>query len=128
MTLVCRRAEKDAAMPGGVVTDAEVEYRKYMTLPLFGGGTHAMFSAEVDEIWHAHLLFSRNYMQFCQDVFGFFLHHEPTTEKRDEGNLRHAWTRFADHYEALFGELSYLWDAPPLGVHAAYDVPSRRFG
>ena len=32
----------------------------------------------VDEVWHQHILFTREYAQFCQYRFGEFLHHKPT--------------------------------------------------
>lgn len=35
-------------------------------------------SAEIDEGWHAFILFTREYEQFCKQYFGFFVHHAPT--------------------------------------------------
>ena len=34
----------------------------------------------LDEMWHTFLLFTFEYAAFCQQNFGFFLHHHPTTE------------------------------------------------
>jgi hypothetical protein len=33
----------------------------------------------IDEMWHTFLLFTREYRSFCQDHFGAFLDHGPTT-------------------------------------------------
>ncbi len=34
-------------------------------------------SEKVDEMWHAHLLFSKEYRRFCKWVYGGFLDHCP---------------------------------------------------
>ena len=34
----------------------------------------------VDEAWHAHILCTKDYRKFCDDVFGEFLDHTPGTE------------------------------------------------
>ncbi len=43
------------------------------------GGKVAMPSRIVDEAWHEFILFSRDYARFCQNAFGYFLHHNPST-------------------------------------------------
>jgi acyl-CoA thioesterase FadM len=34
----------------------------------------------VDEMWHQFILYTKNYQQFCQTLFGQMMHHFPTTE------------------------------------------------
>ena len=34
-------------------------------------------TADVDEVWHTHILFTEDYADFCADYFGYFLHHKP---------------------------------------------------
>lgn len=34
----------------------------------------------IDEMWHNFILFTREYMEFCQRFFGRYLHHAPFTE------------------------------------------------
>lgn len=38
----------------------------------------------LDEIWHNFVLFTREYHKFCQDNFGFYVHHAPATKKDKE--------------------------------------------
>ncbi len=33
----------------------------------------------LDEMWHAFILFTKPYTAFCQEHFGFYIHHGPTT-------------------------------------------------
>ena len=37
---------------------------------------HAV-SENVDPFWHFHILFTRDYCNFCQKVFGSYVHHDP---------------------------------------------------
>jgi len=45
----------------------------------------------IDEMWHAFILFSREYTDFCQRFFGFYLHHVPTTSD-DRHKEKNAFT------------------------------------
>jgi len=55
----------------------------------------AMPSQVVDDAWHAFILFTRAYQQFCRRAFGRFLHHTPAEAMKSptmagEG-IRRAW-------------------------------------
>jgi hypothetical protein len=34
----------------------------------------------VDKVWHTAILDTRNYVAFCNDYFGYYLHHTPYEE------------------------------------------------
>lgn len=38
----------------------------------------------IDEMWHAFILFSKDYTNFCEKFFGHYLHHLPTTSVEHE--------------------------------------------
>lgn len=58
--------------------------------------------SEIDDMWHTFLLFTREYMHFCNHYFGTYIHHIPTAE--DE-YLAPA------EFEINFGRyLSYIYD------------------
>ena len=44
--------------------------KKYPELPLVP-------SIEIDELWHNHILDTSKYMNDCQNIFGYYLHHAP---------------------------------------------------
>jgi|HubBroStandDraft_6_1064221.scaffolds.fasta_scaffold1806455_1 hypothetical protein len=57
---------------------------------------------EIDDMWHTFLLHTKQYMQFCEQYFGEFIHHSPTTV---DDKLT------ADEFETdFFRYLSYIWD------------------
>ncbi len=54
------------------------QYRNYLFLKFKYNNTHSLPpSLDIDEVWHAHILHTEEYAEFCQNVFGFFLHHQP---------------------------------------------------
>lgn len=56
----------------------------------------AMPSQVADELWHAFILYTRAYQEFCGKAFGSFLHHTPAValapgRTRDNSGLRRVW-------------------------------------
>jgi len=39
--------------------------------------------AQIDEMWHTFLLFTRDYAAFCERYCGFFLHHVPNEDEEE---------------------------------------------
>ena len=96
------------------------EYRHFCYLAIAAG--HPVTpSDEVDQTWHLHLLYTRDYWDdFCPNVLGTKLHHGPTRGGKGEG-LRYdeQYRKTLDSYRHLFGY------APPNDIWPAPDV---RFG
>lgn len=80
------------------------EYRRFCFLAVVAG-IEVTPSAEVDEVWHLHLCYSRDYWQrFCPNVLGVSLHHGPTAGRSVDGRRYRA--QYADTlaaYAAYFG-------------------------
>ena len=36
----------------------------------------------IDKMWHTFILFTKDYQDFCQDNFGFFIHHYPSVKPK----------------------------------------------
>jgi hypothetical protein len=73
-------------------------------------------AADMDEIWHNHILFTREYMQACEEIFGGYLHHTPAQSSRPEEKQR---MEFAQEHTA---EL-YLQEFNE-GYHLGLDIGS----
>jgi len=81
------------------------EYKRFCYLAMIAG--HEVTPSDaVDQAWHLHLTYSRDYWQvFCPKVLGADLHHGPTdggANARDRYYRQYAATLAA--YEASFGE------------------------
>jgi hypothetical protein len=87
------------------------EYKRFCYLAMTAG--HEVTPSDaVDQAWHLHLTYSRDYWQiFCPAVLGRDLHHGPTRgggTERERFYRQYAATLAA--YEATFGE------APPADI------------
>ena len=80
------------------------EYRRFLFLAMTAGHV-AVPSDAVDQAWHLHLTYSRDYWdRLCGEVLGQPLHHGPTAGGRAEGDRYFAL--YADtlaSYERAFG-------------------------
>jgi hypothetical protein len=75
-------------------------------------------SDEVDQAWHLHLVYSRDYWgRFCPDVLRRELHHGPTEGGTYEAQrFEQNYTRTLQLYEATFGEKppGDIWTPPSI--------------
>lgn len=85
------------------------EYKRFMFLA--GMGINVTPSLEVDEAWHMHILYTRDYAEFCTVVLGRFIHHGPTRGGRKEEEKFTDWYGHTkERYEYWFGQ------KPPLDI------------
>jgi hypothetical protein len=57
----------------------------------------AMPSVVADDLWHEHILYTKEYHRFCDKAFGRYLHHTPAVvlrkqQRADNEGLRRVWT------------------------------------
>jgi hypothetical protein len=112
----------------GIVTQdsipaAILEFRRYMALVGLGYRGLGMLSPEVDEVWHAFILFTREYAAFCQEAFGTFIHHVPRTTRTPLPQA--SAENFLTAYEEVFGVVPVEWVGSAMAKTAAMgDEPS----
>lgn len=94
------------------IDDVELEFKRYLALCFLSSGPVSMTSTKVDAFWHQFILFTREYREFCSDVFGQFIHHRPNTSYTP---LDHAGVdNFRFGYEQYFGS-PYAQSGPEVG-------------
>lgn len=81
------------------------EYKRFCYLAVRAG--HEVTPSDaVDQAWHLHLTYSRDYWErFCPEVLGMKLHHGPTAGGAGEAH-RHfeQYAQTLKSYERIFGE------------------------
>ena len=87
--------------------EAILEFKRYMALVGLGYRGLGMVSPEVDEVWHAFILFTKDYAAFCQAAFGEFIHHVPRTSRDVLPGV--GAERFLQAYREVFGALPEVW-------------------
>ena len=79
-----------------------LEYRRFLYLAAVSTNG-ATPSRKIDEVWHQHLLFTRNYERMCREAIGRTLHHDPGTSAADEERYRQLYLDTLASYEREFG-------------------------
>lgn len=59
-------------------------YRNFLLLCKKHPKAHLSPTLQIDEIWHAHILYTQDYHAFCDKVFGKYLHHQPLMPGAEE--------------------------------------------
>ncbi len=118
-----RRLAREQGWPLAAARAAVDEYRRFCFLACVSDDD-ATPSAEIDEVWHLHLIHTRDYWStFCPTVLQATLHHGPTRGGSDE-RLRYR-QQYADtlaRYEQWFGPPSERWWP---GTRERFAAPAR---
>jgi uncharacterized protein (TIGR04222 family) len=73
-----RRLARENGWSDSQAERAILEYKRFVFLA-HSAGHQVCPSEQVDQVWHAHLTYTRSYWdRFCEEVLGRPLHHEPT--------------------------------------------------
>ena len=85
-----------------------IEYKKFMGLTQVANDPLGMMSEAVDNVWHQHILFTKDYHEFSDRIAGHYIHHSPQTKEQPlpEGIRQ----RTIEVYNKVFGELDPIWD------------------
>ena len=99
-----RRLALATGWPADFARGAIAEYRRFCFLACAGSGPVTP-SEEVDEVWHLHLTYSRDYWDiWCGSVLRGPLHHEPSRgDDADRSGLHRQYAETLASYERFFG-------------------------
>ncbi len=112
MNDIVKRCQKDYNYSDQDMVILEKELKRYFILSAVktphAGGT-GMYSADVDNLWHTFILFTKDYADFCQKHMNRFIHHMPETENSKKSPDYLAETQkdfqaFVKNYQEIFNE------------------------
>ncbi len=78
-------------------SEAVRRYKNFLVLHYLYPAKKLVPTTDIDEAWHAHILFTREYANHCQTIFHKYLHHVPTRsspskEEKEEMHLAYCST------------------------------------
>jgi hypothetical protein len=90
-----------------------LEVKRFLVMSCATDLAIEMYSTRIDEVWHQFVLYSWEYMSFCRQYFGHYLHHSPSNAPKIEGRpIKHPLSlgEFAHEYQLLFGvQMPDIW-------------------
>ncbi|MDP3794604.1 MAG: hypothetical protein Q8R13_01595 [bacterium] len=108
---ILERYAQEKDLSPAVVEEHERELRRFFVVVATHPDAVYGMSDALDPLLHTFILYTRRYAQFCQEVGGAFIHHEPKTLPDEEYGP--AYNRFASDYVEIFGHYppTHIW--PP---------------
>jgi hypothetical protein len=104
---LCLTIEKEGKGWSQLQAEAsEVQYKRFLKLCVLYEG-RVVPTRDIDEMWHAHILDTKAYIEDCQRVFGSYLHHFPYFGLRDDEDAKDLANAFAETvvlFKKHFGE------------------------
>jgi hypothetical protein len=89
-----------------VISETEMNYRRLLALFLLHPGAPIVVNKILDDYWHQHILDTKKYAEDCDNVFGYFLHHDPyfgINGELDRRNNQEAFALTQDLWANTFG-------------------------
>ncbi len=89
--------------------------RRYYALSILDPLNFHAVPVPLDPFWHTHLLFSRDYIAFCNKVFGQFIHHQPLlyTDQRNVRFVEELYGYTIGLQPQIFNTMSPKWWQEP---------------
>ena len=84
----------------------EKQYRNFLTLIALYPDLEIVPTKDIDTFWHTHILDTQKYMNDCEKIFGYFVHHFPyfgLRGKADEEEANEAFSKTQSLYKEHFG-------------------------
>lgn len=85
--------------------------KRYYVVALLDPTNRHAVSEFVDPFWHVHVLFTKEYMEFCNNVYNQYIHHTPL-DREDAGMVTHVRQLYdytVDIYNHIFHEVDSNW-------------------
>jgi len=92
-------------IPAEKIIEAAEEYKYFVYLKILTGESLTIPTKLVDFIWHAHILHTKQYFQFCETIAGQYIHHTP--ELYDEKNYKDSVKNISDLSKQIFGNIVF---------------------
>jgi hypothetical protein len=83
--------------------EAVKQYRRFLFLnKKYGSEFTLPPSEDIDHAWHAHILYTNDYFDFCKKVFGEYLHHRPHQGFSDPITLTNIQNDYEQNTQRLY--------------------------
>lgn len=84
----------------------EAVYKRYLWLLIKYPNEALVPTRDIDEFWHHHILYTKNYARDCEELIGHYLHHTPSDRDNpvELAELTPLFARTKELYEQEFGE------------------------
>ena len=87
------------------------QYRNFLYLAAVTGGKLPVPTKAIDGIWHAAILYTKDYAEFCQAIANRFIHHSPIDEPLTQEQIEQRRKRLESVSIENFGCMLFNFEA-----------------
>lgn len=91
-------------------------YKKFLYLILKHPNVTFVPDEDIDEVWHAHILHTKQYHRDCLNIFGRFIHHRPVLSTDTDQDRKQMVDNFELTSSLYFDEFNEFY---PKNFHAS---------
>ena len=105
--IVASMCAESYPLPRWTLPDATHCCRLYKNFLILIKKHHPEFlvpTREIDEFWHNHILYTKNYCRDSQAIFGHYLHHQPLSPDENPALLVNDYLKTKQYYLEAFRE------------------------
>lgn len=108
---VMKKVAKDFDVHKRYVEEGIENLKRYYIVALLDAKNPHAVSRAVDPFWHTHVLFSREYVKFCNDVFGAYVHHIPLDhdDAKEVKKVRLIYDYTIAKHKEIFHDVDDAW-------------------
>jgi hypothetical protein len=77
-------AEQGITADEGYLNEGILALKQYYAIALLDPRNMHAISKELDPFWHAHILHTEEYVEFCKRVMHYYMHHAPLNHERKD--------------------------------------------
>ncbi|MFY3791820.1 hypothetical protein ACOQFO_09005 [Ureibacillus sp. MALMAid1270] len=108
------------------LSDGIENLKRYYVVALLDPENMHAVSNYVDPFWHIHLVFTKEYHAFCNEVFGQYIHHSPLQRENREmvNHVRALYKYTREIYDEIFTSVDdNWWPAAESATEICYHYP-----
>ncbi len=93
------------------LSEGEYSLKQYYAVALLDPLNEHAVSKLVDPFWHAHVLFTQDYAEFCNSIFGGYVHHTPLDpdDTEEVGRVSNLYEYTLSTYKKIFSDIDESW-------------------
>jgi len=93
------------------ITEGIENLKRYYVVALFDPLNEHAVSELVDPFWHTHILFTKEYISFCSNIFNGYIHHSPLNQQNNKevSEVSELYNYTIEIYDKIFHHVDENW-------------------
>lgn len=107
---VTKRFAEEQQLSPEIAAQYEKEFKKFILLKFAQKRRYGM-NGKVDDYWHTFIVHTEEYQEFCDKLFGRFLHHRPASDSQAKNSMEGL-----SYFRMLVDYFRFFKEPPPKDI------------